>query len=338
VRSATRAPYRLLGAAAVLVVLILIAGAFMFVVDMPGRSYRGPLGPLTPDETLLRDGLRRHVEVLGADIGERNLWHYDALSTSAQYIDKAFSALGYPVQSQEFEARGKAVRNIEVALPGTSNPRQTVVVGAHYDSVYGSPGANDNGSGVAALLELARLLKGRQPHRTIRLVAFVNEEAPFAYTAAMGSRVYARRARARDEGIVAMLSLETIGYYSDAPGSQRYPFPFSLFYPDTGNFIGFVGNSASRNLVRRAIASFRQHTRFPSQGIAAPEWVTGVGWSDHWSFWREGYPALMVTDTAPFRYPYYHDPADTPNKIDYGHLARVVAGLAGVISDLADTP
>jgi Zn-dependent M28 family amino/carboxypeptidase len=333
-----RAPYRLLVAAAVLVPLVLIAAAFMFVVAMPGRSYRGPLEPLTPDETVLRDRLRSHVEALAADIGERNLWRYDALNASAQYIDNAFAALGYPVQSQEFAARGESVRNIEVALPGTSDRRQTVVVGAHYDTVRGSPGANDNGSGLAALLELARLLKGRRLPRTIRLVAFVNEEAPFAYTAEMGSRVYARRARSRDEDIVAMLSLETIGYYSDVPGSQHYPFPFSLFYPDTGNFIGFVGNSPSRNLVRGAIASFRQHVRFPSEGIAAPEWVTGVGWSDHWSFWREGYPALMVTDTAPFRYPYYHVPADTPDKIDYGRLARVVTGLAGVVSDLAGVP
>jgi Zn-dependent M28 family amino/carboxypeptidase len=166
-------------------------------------------------------------------------------------------------------------------------------------------------------------------------VAFVNEEAPFSYSELMGSRVYARRAHARNEDIVAMFSLETIGYYSDTAGSQSYPFPFSLFYPDAGNFIGFVGNAMSRTLVRRVVASYRRQTHFPSEGIAAPEWVTGVAWSDHWSFWREGYPAVMVTDTAPFRYPYYHTAADTPDKIDYGRLARVVAGLASVISELA---
>jgi hypothetical protein len=135
-----------------------------------------------------------------------------------------------------------------------------------------------------------------------------------------------------------MLSLETIGFFSDVAGSQHYPFPFGLLYPRTGNFIAFVGNIASRALVRRSIAAFRQHTAFPSEGVAAPGWMTGIGWSDHWAFWQEGYPAVMVTDTALFRYAPYHTHADTPVQINYERMARVVAGLARVITALADAP
>jgi Zn-dependent M28 family amino/carboxypeptidase len=151
----------------------------------------------------------------------------------------------------------------------------------------------------------------------------------------MGSNRYAGRARARGERIKAMLALETIGYYTDQPGSQRYPFPFGLFYPDTGNFIGVVGNLASRRLVRQALAAFRATTAFPSEGVAAPGRMKGVHWSDHWSFWQAGFPAVMVTDTALYRYPHYHSASDTPEKLDYAGLARVTGGLAEVVTALA---
>jgi Zn-dependent M28 family amino/carboxypeptidase len=132
-----------------------------------------------------------------------------------------------------------------------------------------------------------------------------------------------------------MIALETVGYYTNARGSQRYPFPLGFFYPDTGNFIGFVGNLASGRLVYQVVKAFRQSTRFPSEGAALPGWVVGVHWSDHWSFWKEGFPAMMVTDTALFRYPYYHSFADTPEKLDYASMARVVGGLGHVIAELA---
>jgi Zn-dependent M28 family amino/carboxypeptidase len=213
-----------------------------------------------------------------------------------------------------------------------------LIVGAHYDSVPGCPGANDNASGVAGLLEIARLLAVHKPARTVRFVAFVNEEPPFFRSDDMGSRVYARRCAERGEQIVGALVLETIGCYTDAPRSQHYPFPFNLFYPSTGDFIAFVGNVSSRDLVRRCVGSFRSHAAFPSEGGGVPGWITGVGWSDHWSFWREGYPALMVTDTAPFRYPHYHTPEDTLDKIDFERMARVVEGLSHVVTDLAEGP
>jgi hypothetical protein len=151
----------------------------------------------------------------------------------------------------------------------------------------------------------------------------------------MGSLRYARRCRERGERITAMFSLETMGCFSDEEGSQRYPFPFRFFYPSRGNFIGFVGNLSSRSLVRSATESFRRQASIPAEGTAAPGWITGIGWSDHWAFWRQGYPAVMVTDTAIFRYEHYHLPQDTPDRIRYGHLARVVAGLERVIVDLA---
>jgi Zn-dependent M28 family amino/carboxypeptidase len=177
------------------------------------------------------------------------------------------------------------------------------------------------------VLELAGAARDWAPERSWRFVLFVNEEPPFFRTTEMGSHVHARGAKLRGERIVAMYSLETIGYYSEAPGSQRYPFPFSAFYPDRGNFVAFVANLPSRALLHRTIAAFRAHAEFPSEGAAAPAWVPGVDWSDQLWFWNEGYPALMITDTAPFRYPHYHTPQDTPDKVDYDRLARVVRGL-----------
>jgi Zn-dependent M28 family amino/carboxypeptidase len=230
----------------------------------------------------------------------------------------------------------RKVRNLSAEIPGSTKPEEIVIVGAHYDTVYDCPGADDNTSGVAALLELARLLKDSHPARTLRFVAFVNEEPPWFQTESMGSLVYAREAHRKHEKIVAAISLETIGMYSDRPGSQQYPEPMGLLYPDRGNFIGFVGNLSSRALVRNAIQVFRQSASIPSQGSAAPEFLSGVGWSDHWSFWQEGYPAVMVTDTAPFRNPNYHRPTDKPDTLDYASMARVVTGLQQVVTSLAN--
>lgn len=314
---------------------LLFAG-MRYMTDMPGHPHAGALPPLTADEILLRDRLKRHVAVLAGEIGERHQGRHPALEAAARHVEQSLRAAGYRVTAQTYEVAGKAARNIEAELPGISVRDEIVLIGAHYDTVAGSPGANDNASGVAALLEIARLLAGQQLKRSVRLVAFTHEEPPYFYTEDMGSRRYARQARARGDHIVAMLSLETIGYYTDTPGSQHYPLPFGLTYPDAGNFIAFVGNLKSRDLVQNCVHSFRSHAAFPAEGLAAPGWMGGVHWSDHWSFWAEGYPALMVTDTALFRYPHYHAPSDTPDQLDYDRLARVVAGLARVVQDLAE--
>jgi hypothetical protein len=307
--------------------------ASFYVTSMPGKSYVGFLPPLTDAEVERRERIKNHVSALADRIGERNLNHYDALRSSVEFIETELRSAGLQIEEQEYRISGKSVKNIETEIRGTVKPEEIVIVGAHYDSVMGSPGANDNASGVAALLELAREFKDHGVNRTLRFVAFVNEEPPYFQTEEMGSRVYARRSRQRAENIVAMFSLETIGYYSDAENSQLYPFPFSLFYSSVGNFIGFVGNTSSRTLVRRAIRTFRQNGSFPSQGVAAPGSLTGIGWSDQWSFWKEDYPAIMVTDTAVFRYPYYHRRSDTAEKIDYDRMVRVVSGLSSVILD-----
>lgn len=318
------------------VISVLFVTGVIYFARMSKSPHSRPFTPLSESEELLRGRLEEHVSTLAGEIGQRNLLNYKGLEASATYIEKVLVGLGYEVGRQEFKVNRIPVTNLEAELRGTSLPAEIVVVGAHYDSVTGSPGANDNASGVAAVLEIARFLSRSEVSRTVRFVAFVNEEPPFFMTEDMGSRVYASRSRRRGEQIVAMLSIETIGYYSDARWSQRYPFlPLRFFYPSTANFIGFVGNISSRKLVNRAVATFREHTDFPVESIAAPEILTGVDWSDHWSFWKEGYPAIMITDTALFRYEHYHAPEDTPDKLVYPHMARVVAGITRVVAELA---
>lgn len=314
--------------------LLLIVGAVAWMTVMPGRSHSGPLPPLGAEGQEIRHRLERHVRRLGGEIGERHALRPEALQAAAAYLEEELRALGLEPAAQEFTAERVAVRNLEAEVPGRSG--DIVLVGAHYDSVLGASGADDNASGVAALLELARAL-GREPRgRTLRFVFFVNEEPPWFMTEAMGSVRYARRARQRGERIAAMLSLETLGYYSDADGSQLYPWPLGWLYPSRGDFVGFVGNLGSRALVRRAIAAFRRSAAFPSEGVAAPALIPGIGWSDHSSFWQQGYPGVMATDTALYRYPAYHTLEDTPEKIDHERLARVVVGLVGVVRSLAD--
>ena len=273
--------------------------------------------------------------MLAATIGERNVWRFEALRRAATYIKNRVTAVGYEPGVQSYDVHKLPVENIEAALPGTSDPAAIVVVGAHYDSVTECPGANDNATGIAATLELARRFARAPRARTIRFVAFVNEEPPFFQTPQMGSVVYANAAKARGEKIVAMLSLETMGYFSDERGSQQYPPPLNLIFPDTGNFIGFVSNLGSARLLRAATRAFKARTSFPIQSAPAPESLAGVGWSDQWAFWQAGYPALMVTDTAPYRYPWYHTAHDTPDKIDFDKLGQVVDGLEHVVHVLA---
>jgi Zn-dependent M28 family amino/carboxypeptidase len=316
-------------------ILLAVGTAWLlwYMVAVPGKSYTEPLKPLTAEETALRDRLWRHVVAVASR--EHNMFHFAALEAAAKYIEETLGSVGYEPQMQRNKVATGEVRNIEAEVIGRGRAGEIIVVGAHYDSVLGSPGANDNGSGVAATLELARLFRNRQPARTLRFVLFVNEEPPYFKTSEMGSRIYVRRAKERGENIVAMFSLETIGYYSDEAGSQHYPFPLGLFYPRTANFIAFVSNFASRPLLHEALTAFRRHAEFPSEGIAGPALVPGMDWSDHWSFWKEGYPAVMVTDTAPYRYPHYHAATDTPDRVDYERLARVTSGLFKMLQDLA---
>lgn len=284
----------------------------------------------------LRDRLRRHVRCLAGDIGERNVYNPDALTAAEHYIRDALADLGYEVARQPTTAGGVTSANLEATLPGTDLPDEIILIGAHYDTVPGSPGADDNGSAVAALLELAGLHRESASRRTIRFVAFTNEEPPFFATGAQGSGVYARAARRRGDDIRLMMSLEMLGYYRSQPGTQRYPPFMRWFYPDRGDFIALVSDFRSRRRMRRFAGAFREASGFPLEHAAMFSFVPGAAWSDHLSFWRSGYRAFMVTDTAFFRNPYYHTPQDTPDKLDYGRLADVTRGLSGALQRLAD--
>ncbi len=321
------------------------------MLAMPGKSHVGPLPEMSAEEKALSAELKAHVVKLADDIGPRNLTCPDKLDEAADYIENEFRRIGYAPTRCSYHAdhsilasfRGAPsndtilYHNIVAEVKGTKRPDEIIVIGAHYDSVPVDRcrAANDNGSGVAATLALSRMLLAANPERTIRFVAFPNEEPPYFWTNGMGSHQYAAACKKSKEKVVGMLSLETIGYYSDVKGSQDYPFPTNYLYPPTGNFIGFVGNFASRKLVLECVHTFRATTAFPSEGAVLPGWIPGVGWSDHWSFWRMGYPAVLVTDTAPFRYPFYHTDHDDSDKLDYDKMARVVKGLEAVVAELS---
>lgn len=278
--------------------------------------------------------LRAHVYRLSHEIGDRNLFQDGKLDEAAGYIVAQLESYGYRPESQEYTVSGRSVGNIIARKEGLKKPEEVIVVGAHYDTCF-NPGADDNASAVAGLLELARTLAGEETDRTIKFIAFVNEEPPFFKSENMGSSVYAKKARGRGEDIKAALILEMIGYYSDKPNSQKYPPLFGPFYPNRGDFVCVVGSCRHRRLVRKVSAIFKKNSAFPVETVVAPSFVPGVDFSDHWSFWREGYPAVMVTDTAFYRYAHYHQPTDTYEKLDYESMAAVVEGLRGVVAELA---
>jgi Zn-dependent M28 family amino/carboxypeptidase len=277
--------------------------------------------------------LRQDIHRLAGEIGERNVYSYSKLCEAAAFVEQSFRDAGYRSARQEYDARGKIFANIEVESVGHDFPDEIVIIGAHYDTARGSPGANDNGSGIAALFALARWFGQERVSRTLRFVAFTNEERPFLRTARMGSRIYARRCRRHNENITAMISLETIGYCSSEKGSQWLSF-FGSLYPNRGDFILFASNPSSKQLLNRATDSFRRKTNIPCETATLPSFSPGAKSSDQWSFWKESYPGLMVTDTAPLRYPYYHKAEDTPDKVHYEFLNGVVEGLKQTVSDL----
>jgi Zn-dependent M28 family amino/carboxypeptidase len=316
--------------------MLLGVWGYFAMLGMPGDSFKGDLPPLSKAQATLREELEAHVRLLAEEIGARNVGYEEKLHEAEAYLELTLQRMGYDVQKQTFEAHGVDCSNLIVEIGGSAMPEEIVIIGAHYDTCGTSPGADDNASAVAATLALARRMKESKPTRTLRFACFVNEEPPFFTHEGMGSLEYARRCRQRDENIVAMVSLEMLGFYSDEPKSQKYPIPIlGWFYPTTGDFIGFVGNVKSRRLVKRVIGAFRSSAQFPSEGAALPGLIPGVGWSDHWAFWQQGYPAIMVTDTAMYRSGLYHTLRDTPDTLDYERMARVVEGLEAVARDLA---
>jgi len=319
--------------------------------NMPGKSYQGELPALSQEETILSGELKNHVRYLAETVGERNLTHYDGLNKSVEYIAGQFKASGYNPEVQEYKVplgflghkwqnthyEQQIYKNVLAEIKGSEKPDEIIVIGAHYDSVPipGCKGANDNASGVAATLALAKFFADKPQKRTLRFAAFANEEPPFFWTKGMGSYVYARSCKAENEKIIAMLTPETIGFYSSEEGSQKYPFPLNWFYPSKGDFIAFAGNSGSELLIKQCVKSFRANAKFPSEGACIPRCIPHIGFSDHWSFWKMNYPAFMITDTAMFRYKYYHTASDNYDRIDYDKTARVVESLKHVVASLA---
>ncbi len=316
------------------VFLLLIFTSLM--VFVPGSSFKGALPDLSPRQARIRAELERHVHHLSIGIGERNMGRYKQLQKAVLYIESHLRHSNVGVERQEYTIDNRLCINLSAEIKGQLVPEEIVIVGAHYDSVTGSPGANDNASGIAALLVLANTFRTEKIDRTLRFVAFANEEPPFFQTPQMGSVVYARRCRERKENISAMLAFDGLGYFTDERGSQRYPFPLNLIYPSQGDFIGIVGNPRYLRLFREVVGSFRKESKFPSEAAILPSFVPGAGWSDHWSFWKAGYPAVLVTDTLPFRYPSYHSFDDTPDKLDFERFARVVDGIESGLMALVD--
>lgn len=323
----------MLGVYAALALVAVAGAAAVYGLWVPGRSYTGAPPALTQQEIELAGRLKAHITAIASE--PHNTQHPAALERSADAVEAAFRDTGLEPHAQRYKSDGVDVRNIWVTIEPEGKAEDAIVVGGHYDSAGKAPGANDNASGTAATIELARLLKSHKPKSTrIYLVAFVNEEAPYWGTPDHGAARFADMLIQKGERVRGMLSLETLGWFDDRPGSQRYPTPFNWIYPDVGNFVVLVGMPGSRGWLHDVIAPFRHTATVPSIGGIAPSSVPGIAWSDHKAFADRGIPALMLTDTAPFRYPHYHRATDTPDKVDVKTLARITAALERTLREL----
>lgn len=280
------------------------------------------------DINKIEANLKSHVVFLSETIGNRNYLDTEKLNKAADYIEEKFRSYKCNVKRQPFKAEDKTYYNIEAEVKGTSDKDKIIVIGAHYDTIAGTPGADDNASGVAGILELARLASEKPLPYTIRLVAFALEEPPFFRTRNMGSYVYAESLKKEGLEIEGMVSLEMIGYFCDKDGCQYYPLPFfRWFYPKKGNFLSFVGDIGSRKFTQKIKKAFQKSSSLPVESLNTIPLVPGVDLSDHLSFWRFGYNAFMITDTAFYRNPHYHARSDTAEKLDYKKMAEFIKGL-----------
>ena len=320
-----------------LTLFLLLVILLTYMLWMPGESFTKLRPVLAAEEIQLKRQLQNDIYHLTVTIGPRHVGKPEKLRQAQQWITSNFANDGYQPTTESFTTNGVEVANIIAEIKGSREADKIIVVGAHYDSVHinNCPGANDNGSGVVAMLALAKALRPLQPTKTIRFIAYVNEEPPYTYTQHMGSLVNARESKKNKDNIVAMFSLETLGYYTNKPNSQAHPYPLSLFYPHEGNFIAFIGNLSSASLVRKSLLAFREQAELPSEGAALPFFIRGVSWSDHWSYWHYGYPAIMITDTAFYRYPFYHTAEDTHDKLNYVAFTRAVMGLEHMLIKLS---
>jgi Zn-dependent M28 family amino/carboxypeptidase len=281
--------------------------------------------------------LFRHVEHLTDKIGSRSFSEPLKITTACNYIVNTLRLYGLNPTLQDFTVNQTKFANVIITIAGQRFPDEIIVIGAHYDTVLGTPGADDNASAVAMLLEMAGFLADSTFDRTLNLVFFVLEEPPVFGTKNMGSRIFAGRAWEKNMDIRAMVSLEMVGYFSEKKGNQAFPLPLmSLFYSTTPNFIAVVGNLKSKALVQQVRKGLETGCTVPVETLAAPSIVPGVGLSDHASFWKEGYPAIMITDTAFYRNPNYHQATDTIDTLNYQTMAELLKGLIHVVRDLSN--
>lgn len=283
--------------------------------------------------------LRLHVDRLAGLIGPRTLRRPKTIQATIGYIEGQWAEMGYTVERETYDALGDQATNLVVERAGGKRADEIVLLGAHYDTVSSTPGADDNASAVAVLIEVSRLLQEYIGSRTVRYVAFACEEPPYFNVDAMGSQHHARMARIRGDKIVGMLCLEMVGYYSSAMGSQSIPpgIPKWLhrFFPQRGNFLAAVGNMPSWRLCWQFRRGFKRGARrMPLFSICLPEKINEIRLSDNSSFWDQGYPALMLTDTSYLRNPNYHQATDTPETLDYPIMAQVVLGIASSMRSL----
>ncbi|TAJ04880.1 MAG: M28 family peptidase [Planctomycetota bacterium] len=309
-----------------------LALASCVALQMPGKRARGPLPAPSGELVALESRLRTHVEELAGRIGPRHRSRPGSLGEARDYIEWAWRRSGLTVHREPYASAHGGGVNLWTELGPSAGPLW--VVSAHYDTVANSPGADDDASGVAALLELGARLAPEfaahpERHERLRLVAFDDEETP---APAMGSTFHARALAAQGAEVRGMLSLEMLGAYDTAPDTQRFPVALlGLWYSTRADYLAFVGDWDSRELVRRCVGAFRACSPLPCEGMAAPRALRDIARSDHSQFWKIGVPALMVTDTSEFRYAHYHKRSDTPEKLDYRRLALATDGVAGVV-------
>ena len=277
--------------------------------------------------------LRAHVETLGTQFVPRDFEHPENLDRVAAYVSAELRTAGAAVEEQPYTVASRTYRNVLARIgPDTA---ERIVIGAHYDAAGNQPGADDNASGVAGLLELSRLLAAEVPPLRVDLVAYTLEEPPNFAEETMGSAVHASFLAERKTKVRLMISVEMIGAFSEEAGTQSYPLFFGLFYPSTANFVAVVGKWGQGAAVDEVASSLRAASDLPVETLSAPSFVTGVDFSDHRSFWHQGYTAVMVTDTAFFRNPRYHTSEDKPETLDYSRMAEVVKGLNCAVQSVA---
>ena len=326
---------------------ILIYGLLAVIIAATAMSafHRHNLSSLPHPDRVLPVGdttqarLAAHVQTLAGTIGERNLFEPAAWAKAADYVEGEFKKAGFEPKSQAYSVYYERkepypTRNIEVVIPADRTDAPVFVVGGHYDSAPGTPGADDNASGTAAVLELARRFKGKPGKVELRFVAFSTEEPPFFGTEQMGSAHYAMELAKEKREVAGMLSLEMLGYYSDEPHSQSYPLFLSLFYPSRANYMGAVANLRSRKLLKAFKKGWNPPKNLPLVAAALPELIPEITYSDQLWFWNHKWPGLMITDTAFSRNPHYHQVTDKPPQLDYDRFADAVDGLEAAIAAL----